>query len=340
MKPLVSILIPAYNAAEWIEETLRSAVAQTWKHKEIIVVDDGSSDATAQVTRQFESAGVQVFRQVNQGAAAARNRAFALSKGDYIQWLDADDLLSPDKISCQMEVAERLNDPNLLFSCGWGQFLYRSERARFVPTALWCDLSPAEFLLRKLKCNLHMQTATWLASRQLTAAAGLWDTRLLGDDDGEYFCRVLMKSSGVRFVSGARVYYRASGTGSLSYIGASTKKLEAHWQSMQKHIRSLLSLEDSPRSRAACARYLQNWLIHFYPEHTQLLSEMRALAEELGFPLRMPQLPAKYSWMTGILGWKMTKYFHRTLPALRWSVSRFFDKMRHLLAGMPAKLAH
>src|ERR1700675_2171159 len=90
--PLVSILIPAFNAQEWIGDTLRSALAQTWANKEIIVVDDGSRDQTAAAARKFEADGVRVVTQKNQGAAASRNNAFALCHGDYIQWLDADDL--------------------------------------------------------------------------------------------------------------------------------------------------------------------------------------------------------------------------------------------------------
>src|ERR1700739_1031893 len=125
MKPLVSILIPAYNSGQWIGDTLCSAIAQTWKPKEIIVLDDGSTDRTLEVARQFESKGVQVFTQANQGAAATRNAAFKLSHGDYIQWLDADDLLSPDKIARQMTVAEQLANKLTLLSCGWSSFLYR-----------------------------------------------------------------------------------------------------------------------------------------------------------------------------------------------------------------------
>lgn len=102
MKPLVSILIPAYNAESTIAATLRSAVAQTWERKEIIIVDDGSTDGTFDVARQFESQSVSVLRQNNQGAAAARNTAFSLCHGDYIQWLDADDLLAPMKIERQL----------------------------------------------------------------------------------------------------------------------------------------------------------------------------------------------------------------------------------------------
>jgi glycosyltransferase involved in cell wall biosynthesis len=92
MKPLVSILLPAYNAEAWLSDTLRSAIAQTWQEKEIIVVDDGSADQTLAIARQFESDRLTVVTQKNQGAAATRNNAYSLSHGDYIQWLDADDL--------------------------------------------------------------------------------------------------------------------------------------------------------------------------------------------------------------------------------------------------------
>ena len=192
MKPLVSILIPAYNAGEWLADTLRSAIAQTWERKEIIVVDDGSRDRTLAIARQFESDRVHVVTQKNQGAAAARNKAFSLSRGDYIQWLDADDLMAPDKVTKQMEAQGDSPNKLILLSGSWGRFMYRYDRAKFVPTALWGDLSPVEWLVRKMGQNVYMQTASWLVSRELTEAAGPWDTRLLGDDDGEYFCRVLL----------------------------------------------------------------------------------------------------------------------------------------------------
>ena len=84
MKQLVSILIPAYNAEAWIADTIRSAITQTWPRKEIIVVDDGSTDQTLAVARRFASKEVAVVTQKNQGASAARNHALSLSQGDYI----------------------------------------------------------------------------------------------------------------------------------------------------------------------------------------------------------------------------------------------------------------
>jgi glycosyltransferase involved in cell wall biosynthesis len=96
MKPLVSILIPAHNAEAWIADTVRSAIGQSWPRKEIIIVDDGSTDQTFAVARGFASKDVTVVTHENQGAASTRNYAFSLCQGDFIQWLDADDLLSPD----------------------------------------------------------------------------------------------------------------------------------------------------------------------------------------------------------------------------------------------------
>jgi glycosyltransferase involved in cell wall biosynthesis len=85
MQPLVSILIPAYNAEEWIGETIHSAIGQTWPRKEIIVVDDGSRDRTLEVARQFASKELPVVSKENQGAAATRNHALQLRKAYKLQ---------------------------------------------------------------------------------------------------------------------------------------------------------------------------------------------------------------------------------------------------------------
>jgi glycosyltransferase involved in cell wall biosynthesis len=326
MMPLISILIPAHNAEKWIADTIRSAIAQSWQRKEIIVVDDGSTDQTLEIARQFESESVRVVWQENQGAAAARNKALSLSQGDYIQWLDADDLLASDKIAKQMETLDPVYSRRTLLSSSFGQFMYRPQRARFTPTALWCDLSPAEFLLRKLGHRVFMQTAVWLVSRELTEAAGPWDTSMISDDDGEYFCRILLASDGIRFVRDARVYYRSVGTLRLSYVGRSNRKLEALWRSMQLHIIYLRSLEDSERVRAACIQYLQNYLIVFYPLRLDIAKDMRKVARELGGQLDVPRLPWKYSWIKTFFGWDCACRAQLFLPSVRWSVVRIWDK--------------
>jgi glycosyltransferase involved in cell wall biosynthesis len=99
-KPLVSIIIPCYNGADYLEQALKSVQWQTWQHWECIVVDDGSIDRSAEVFYNFTKGDnrFRYFYQTNNGLAAARNSGLDLSKGDYIQFLDDDDILLPQRL--------------------------------------------------------------------------------------------------------------------------------------------------------------------------------------------------------------------------------------------------
>jgi glycosyltransferase involved in cell wall biosynthesis len=326
MKPLVSVLIPAYNAERWIADTIRSALQQTWPRKELIVVDDGSADRTLQVARQFASPTVSIVTQENQGASAARNRAFELCQGDYIQWLDADDLLAQDKIAKQVEASNLYGSERTLFSCAWKHFYYRIDKSNFAPSSLWCDLSPVEWLVRKIGQNLHMPNSTWLVPRELTQAAGPWDTRLSFDDDGEYFCRVIAASDGIRFVPDAAVFYRMSGCDSLSTLERSHKKLESQFLSMQLHVAYLRSLEESERARAAAVNYLQTWFICFFEERPDLARELEQLAVALGGRLEIPRLSWEYLWIQKLFGWTVAKQVCQRWNRCKSSVRRSWDR--------------
>ena len=339
MKPLVSILIPAYNSEAWIADTLQSAIGQSWQRKEIIVVDDGSSDRTAEVAGRFASAGVAVVSVQNQGAAAARNHALKLSQGDYIQWLDADDLLAPDKIERQLAALKEGDSKRLLLSSPWAYFNYRTNRARFVPTSLWHDLSPVEWLLRKMSENLHMQTGTWLTSRELADAAGPWDTRLMSDDDGEYYCRVLLASEGTRFVPESKVFYRVTSSSRWSYVGTSDKKKNALLLSMKLHVKYLRSLEESDRVRNACLIYMQSWFENFYPDRPDIMAELQSLAAELHGHLETPRLRWKYAWMEPIFGRSTAKRAQMMLPQMKASLVRAWDKTMYRLETREAGIS-
>jgi len=178
-----------------------------------------------------------------------------------------------------------------------------------------------------------MQTATWLTSRELAEAAGSWDTRLLSDDDGEYFSRVLLASQGTRFAPEARVYHRAAPSGRLSHIGSSDKKKDAMVISMKLHIHYLRSLEESERVRKACLAYMEDWYVNFYPERPDLMAELQALAVELGGRLEEPELRWKYAWMKPILGFKAAKRAQMTLPELKASLLRKWDKAMYLMVS-------
>ena len=302
MQPLVSILIPAHNARRWIGATIESALAQTWPRREIIVVENGSSDGTAEVARRYEWRGVKVVEQEKAAGCAARNRAFGLSRGDYIQWLDADDLLAPDKIARQMEVALASGSPRVLLSSGFGSFYRRPRAAVFRPTGLWEDLDPVEWLCRKLGRNLWLQTATWLVSRELTEAAGPWDEQLRKDQDGEYACRLVRACERVRFVGAARVYYRITGASSVGYLGNSASKQDSLFRSAELCIGYMRLLEDSARTRDAALRLLQD-LFHIYdPGRPDIAGRMQEMAAELGGTLVRPALEWKYAWIDRVFG--------------------------------------
>jgi glycosyltransferase involved in cell wall biosynthesis len=326
MNPLVSILIPAYNAEKWIAYTLQSAVGQTWPRKEIIVLDDGSKDGTAEVARRFASKNVKVVSTDNQGLSAALNTAYRLCQGDYIQELDADDMLAPDKIEKQLAALREGDSKRILLSGPWAYFFYRTHRAHFVRNSLWQDLSPVEWLLRKMGENLHMQNATWLVSRELAEAAGPWDTRLQYDQDGDYFCRVLLASEGTRFVPEARIFYRACGTNRISFIGNSDVKKNSLLRSMRLHIEYLRSLEESERVRRACVKYMQCWYPCFYPERPDIMAELQCLGGELGGHLEIPNLSWKYTWIKSIFGWNAAKRVQSAFSEVRSSLLRQWDK--------------
>jgi glycosyltransferase involved in cell wall biosynthesis len=337
MKPLVSILIPAYNAEAFVGETIHSAIAQTWPRKEIIVVDDGSTDRTTEVVRRFASKEVAVVsHQENQGLSGSQNSAFRLSQGDYIQWLDSDDLLMPDKIERQLAALRDVDSRRILLSSPWASFYYRVRHVRFVHNSLWQDLSPVEWLLRKMGQNLHMQNATWLVSRELTDAAGPWNADLQYDQDGEYFARVLLASEGTRFVPGTGIFYRASPSNRISFVGNSDKKKDSLLLSMKLHIQYLRSLEDSERVRKACLAYMRTWYPFFYPERPDVVAELQALAAQLQGHLEAPRVRWKYAWMRPMFGLKAAKWAQRTLPELKASCFRQCDKAIYRLEASRA----
>lgn len=100
--PLVSIVIPCHNAEAFVGDAVSSALGQTWSRKEVVVVDDGSTDGTCSVLERFDDQ-VRWETGPNRGACAARNRGLALCRGDYVQFLDADDMLHPQKVARSME---------------------------------------------------------------------------------------------------------------------------------------------------------------------------------------------------------------------------------------------
>lgn len=317
--PLVSVLIPAYNAAPWLRQTVESALAQEGVRTEIIIVDDGSTDATLAVANSFVRNSVKVVHQANGGASRARNQALSLAQGDFIQWLDADDLLAPGKLQSQVKRAQAEGRTDVLLMSAFGEFFFDPLQARQKPNALWQDASPLEFLLARFNQGLWVSPAAWLVSRELTRAAGPWDERLALDDDGEYFTRVAALSTKLAFTPEARACYRRGIIGSLSQT-TTLRASESLLLSLQLCASHLLALEDSPRTREAIFRYAQSWVDrsdHFHPDRADLFQRLQQFAATLGGEVTPPRPGWKYLPVQRLLGWPATRRCRAWIGAAR-----------------------
>jgi glycosyltransferase involved in cell wall biosynthesis len=117
---MVSVIIPIYNCGEVLHRTMQSVISQTYRHLEVLLVDDGSADNSYSIAKAYENEWIKVLRQPNAGAAIARNTGLAASRGEYIQFLDAGDAISPEKIRAQVMILQA--NPGKLAVCNYRQF--------------------------------------------------------------------------------------------------------------------------------------------------------------------------------------------------------------------------
>jgi glycosyltransferase involved in cell wall biosynthesis len=224
-EPLVSILISCFNAEHFIQATLESALNQTWSNIEIVVVNDGSTDQTAREIERCSSPKLSVVHQRNRGQTAALNVCLGRARGQFIQYLDADDLISSDKIERQLR--RLIGRPRCIASAEWGRFYSNPKEAKFLPEEVWQDLSAVDWLALSRRDGLGMMfPALWLMPRCVVEAAGGWREELSLNNDAEYFTRVLLHADRVLFCEGAKCYYRSGVANSLS-----GRKSSAAWQS-------------------------------------------------------------------------------------------------------------
>lgn len=304
--PLVSILIPCHNAAPWLGRTLESALAQTWPHREIILVDDGSTDDSLAIARRFASQGVRVLTQPNAGASAARNHAVREARGDFLQFLDADNLLSPGKLAAQLALLAA-RPPGTVASCAWGRFTTDPAAARFVDDAVFRDFTGRDFLVLAGDTGAMMHPSAWLVPRAVAEKAGPWDESLSLNDDGEYFSRVALAGAALAFCpdGAARSYYRSGLPGSLSrQRGERARRSQFH--SLELITRQLLAAEDSPRTQHACAGYWRRFVHDFYPSPRDLIRRAEAEVRRMGGVVGPPPMGGKTAAVSKLLGWRTT----------------------------------
>ena len=280
MNPLISVIIPCYNAAPWVADTVASVRAQTWRRYEIILINDGSKDDSGAIADRLAGPDLQVLHQANAGQCAAFNRGLALAQGDFFEYLDADDLLAPDKLQQQVERLQQL-PPGWVASGAWARFTHEPAEASFQPEPIWRDLSPVEWLVTSWKGGGMMHGASWLVPRTVALTAGPWDQRLSLINDFDYFSRVLLASQGIAFCPEARTYYRSNVAASLSGT-TSRRGWESAFLSTQLGTAALLAREESPRTRQAAAVNLQRLACNAYPFAPDLVAQAERQVAGLG----------------------------------------------------------
>lgn len=236
---LVSVIVPVHERRELVIEALNSVVEQTYRPIELIVIDDGSSDDTPQVVEDWIRAVGQgklerceLVRQKNAGAAAARNTGMLCSRGEFLQFLDSDDLLTPDKIARQIELLAK--SPKAAFAYCVVRQLEHPDRVIYGQSSL--DARGMSF--RQLQVPVT-QTAAPLLRRAWVARIGPMRTDLSPFDDWEYFSRATsMGAEGVRSDSGA-VLWRMSDTGPR--LSQPKRKLP-DWPLTLRRLRQLASM--------------------------------------------------------------------------------------------------
>jgi glycosyltransferase involved in cell wall biosynthesis len=302
--------MPAYNAEDYVAAALDSVLGQTWSNLEIIVVNDGSTDGTAGVLDRYsDEARVTVIHQENQGAAAARNRAYEESSGELIKFFDGDDLLSPEFVERQVE---RLDGSTAhVASAEWARFYDDPSGATFEPEPVWQDMNAVDWLVTAWQdARPMMQPALWLIPRPLLDRVGLWNKELSLIDDFEFGARLLAHSEGVRFAPGARLYYRSGLDENLSGQD-SREHVESAFRALMDGTQHLLDREDSPRTRRAAANMLQDFIYGYYPDHPDLRAKVRARIDELGGSDLEPKGPPGFEMLQPLLGWKLARRVKR-----------------------------
>lgn len=309
VQPLVSILIPCYNAERWIAQTLESAFAQSWPNIEVIVVDDGSTDQSADVLATFVSRGLKIVSQPNRGQTAALNRCLKEARGEFIQYLDADDILAPDKIERQMRRLQMNLD--CIAMAEWARFRDDPQSAVFESYPCWQDLLPVDWLVADWKDGGGMMyPAMWLLPRSIVDSIGPWREDLTLINDTEYFTRAVLASRHVLFSEGARTYYRSGIAGSLSGL-----KSRKGWQSQFKVIdlcqSYLLAREESDRTRRVCAMLWQRFAHAVYPYDKTLANQALDRALQIHQVRLTPEGGPRFRLASHLLGWKLSRILQK-----------------------------
>ena len=173
MSPTISVIMPAFNAAPHIGQSIQSVLAQTFDDWDLIVVDDGSTDETATVAGSFSDSRIRCLRRENGGQAAARNTGIVNTQGEFIAFLDADDLWLPEKLDRQIEVARRTS-ADVVYCDGY-VFFDNGDDERSDFFAVVPGLKDGATMMPLLYQYNRIATLSAMVKRDVIESVGLFD---------------------------------------------------------------------------------------------------------------------------------------------------------------------
>ena len=282
----VSIIIPNYNNSLYLGDCIESCLNQGLEDYEIIVVDDHSTDGSLQVLEKYQRHNpyiIRVYTNKNKGACAARNYGYELSKGEFIQFLDSDDLLSKNKINTQLNLLKQR--PKAIANCGWIHFVEKPYDKDYRPQIIDKSYSnPLSWLIDSWNGGGMGQTGCWLIPRTLIKKAGLWNETLLKNQDGEFICRVILQCNSIEFSSSNFVYYRKgiNSVSNRSNFSAAKSVLESY-----KAYEIILKKEDNHRIRTALSKNYSSFIYLFYNRYPSLRTKAIQNIKDLGCEVRV-----------------------------------------------------
>jgi glycosyltransferase involved in cell wall biosynthesis len=312
--PLVSIIIPVYNAEQYIEASILSAINQTWLNKEIIIVNDGSTDNSLNIAHKYANSQVKIFTQTKQGASAARNKGLQHAQGEFIQFLDADDLLHINKIKEQMDKLN--NSPGYTALGPVSHFTNGTDPQKTLPKASeFAVTDPLYFLQRMYGGKLieagyegMIQPNAWLTPRAIIEKAGEWNTTLTLDDDGEFFCRVVLASKKIMYVPDAISYYRKYNTATSLSGAKNNEALKSALLSNQLKFQHLKKASNDEKTNIALAKLFLEYAVSTYPAHKELYREAFKKLKELPEINYVPTIGGPLiEFIKEKLGWRAAK---------------------------------
>ena len=234
MPKLVSVIIPCHNAEKWLAEAIDSCLNQIYPAIEIIVIDDGSTDGSLDVIKSY---GNRIIWEtgINRGGNHARNRGIAKAKGEYFQFLDADDYILPEKIARQVDFLKQTK-ADVVYG-DWRHQRHDSDGS-FVLEEI--KMSGEQLnILASLLADWWVSPACILFTKKAVVNSGGWDETLKAGQDRDFFLSVVMSDAKVVYQPGCYSIYRRYGNVTVS-SASETRYLESHYQIVNKAEQKLI----------------------------------------------------------------------------------------------------